>query len=443
MSNNENAEINNEEEENEEGNEIDDEEDQEKNNSDENRMNKENIGKAELIADYKDKENIYNLIIKNNDELKNKITLTNDKYNEILKRIEEKQNADVEQQLKNKINAVEKEIEAYQTENKNYKKKIDQLKNSVYFKNSVANASLLKNILKQEQLKNKEYDTELKTLKRIEKFNNHLISKNEEDFKIKENISTLEKQIKEVKENIKQMNDDYNRLERYLKLVHEKIVGLDLIKIKKKKENIEIKKEEEKKSFTNQEVKDILQLIITLRNQIFEKRTKLNNINSEGEEKMHKFFSQNKSIEIELKEELRIYKDLANKKNGLKKLINKLNGKNKPKIKKQDSIKNITLNNMDLEKSNNNEINSQLLNDKNNLDINIDQNDLSKNDNNKKEENIINENKLNSENPNEVKESENIEMKQPEEKIFDKENVENITINNNDNKNIEKNEDEQ
>ena len=425
---------------------MDDDEEQEKNNSDENRMNKENIGKAELIADYKDKENIYNLIIKNNDELKNKINLTNDKYNEILKRIEEKQNADVEQQLKNKINAIEKEIEAYQTENKNYKKKIDQLKNSVYFKNSVANASLLKNILKQEQLKNKEYDTELKTLKRIEKFNNHLISKNEEDFKIKENISSLEKQIKEVKENIKQMNDDYNRLERYLKLVHEKIVGLDLIKIKKKKENIEIKKEEEKKSFTNQEVKDILQLIITLRNQIFEKRAKLSNINLEGEEKMHKFFSQNKSIEIELKEELRIYKDLANKKNGLKKLINKLNGKNKQKIKKQDSVKNITLNNLDLEKSNNNndEINPHLLNDKNNSDINIDQNDLSKNDNNnKKEDDIINENKLNSENLNEIKESENIEIKEPEEKIFDKENVENITINNNDNKNIDKNENDQ
>jgi hypothetical protein len=289
----------------------------------------------------------------------------------------------------------------------------------------------------------------LKTLKRIEKFNNHLISKNEEDFKIKENISSLEKQIKEVKENIKQMNDDYNRLERYLKLVHEKIVGLDLIKIKKKKENIEIKKEEEKKSFTIQEVKDILQLIITLRNQIFEKRAKLSNINLEGEEKMHKFFSQNKSIEIELKEELRIYKDLANKKNGLKKLINKLNGKNKQKIKKQDSVKNITLNNLDLEKSNNNndEINPHLLNDKNNSDINdinIDQNDLSKNDNNnKKEDDIINENKLNSENINEIKESENIELKEPEEKIFDKENVENITINNNDNKNIDKNENDQ
>ena len=30
-------------------------------------------------------------------------------------------------------------------------------------------------------------------------------------------------------------------------------------------------------------------------------------------------------------------------------------------------------------------------------------------------------------------------MKEPEEKIFDKENVENITINDNDNKNIDKN----
>ena len=59
-----------------------------------------------------------------------------------------------------------------------------------------------------------------------------------------------------------------------------------IIKFKKKKENPEVKKEEEKKIFTNEEVKDILQLIITLRNQIFEKRTKLNNINSEGEEKI-------------------------------------------------------------------------------------------------------------------------------------------------------------
>ena len=60
-------------------------------------------------------------------------------------------------------------------------------------------------------------------------------------------------------------------------------------------------------------------------------------------------------------------------------------------------------------------------------------------------EKICNENIFGKENiylQNEIKESENIEMKEPEEKIFDKENVENITNINNDNKNIEKNEDE-
>ena len=79
MSSNEDV---NENEENKEGNEVDDE-DQEKNNS--NRSNKENIGKRELISDYKEKENIYNLITKNNKELKEKIDLTNNKYNEIIK----------------------------------------------------------------------------------------------------------------------------------------------------------------------------------------------------------------------------------------------------------------------------------------------------------------------------------------------------------------------
>ena len=103
MSDNENKEINNNDDD-EEGEEVDDE-DQEKNNNDEN-GNKED--REKLIADYKDKENIYDLIIKNNDELKNKITLTNNKYNELLKRIEEKQNADIEYQLKLKINAMEK-----------------------------------------------------------------------------------------------------------------------------------------------------------------------------------------------------------------------------------------------------------------------------------------------------------------------------------------------
>ena len=85
--------------------------------------------------------------------------------------------------------------------------------------------------------------------------------------------------------------------------MHEKITGLEM-SINKKKEVKEIKKEEEKKLFSNEEIKDVLEVIITLRNQILEKRIKLNNINSESEEKMHEYFAQNRNIELELKENL-------------------------------------------------------------------------------------------------------------------------------------------
>ena len=108
---------------------------------------------------------------------------------------------------------------------------------------------------------------------------------------MEEEKKSPQKEDQEKAEEPKKMNDEYNILERYFKLVHEKIVGLDMKKIMKKKENLEVKKEEEKKSFTEKEVKDTLQLILTLRNQILEKRIKLNNISKGSEEKMVKFFS--------------------------------------------------------------------------------------------------------------------------------------------------------
>jgi hypothetical protein len=91
---------------------------------------------------------------------------------------------------------------------------------------------------------------ELSILKRIEKYNKNLIIKNEEEFKIKERIKSINEQIKEIKEQIKQMNERYNILEHYLKLVHEKIVGLDLIKIKKKISLIPKKKKKKNRSLT-------------------------------------------------------------------------------------------------------------------------------------------------------------------------------------------------
>jgi len=74
-------------------------------------------------------------------------------------------------------------------------------------------------------------------------------------------------------------------------------------------------------------VKNVIDLIINLRNQIIEKRTKLNNINIENEGKIHLFFAQNKNIELELKENLKKYKELTTKRSMLKKQMKQLENK--------------------------------------------------------------------------------------------------------------------
>ena len=49
--------------------------------------------------------------------------------------------------------------------------------------------------------------------------------------------------------------------------MYEKIIGIDITLNKKKKEIQIVKKEEEKKLFKNEEVKDVIDLFISLRNQ--------------------------------------------------------------------------------------------------------------------------------------------------------------------------------
>ena len=191
--------------------------------------------------------------------------------------------------------------------------------------------------------------TEYTALKRVEKLNNNYINNYEEDNKIKENISSINDEIKETREYIKNLTDDYNLLEKYFKLIHEKITGMEIAINKKKREVKEVKKEEEKKKlFKNEEVKDAIEVIFSLRNQIIEKRSKLSNIKSDTEEKMHDYFSQNRNVEMELKENLKKYKELVTKKNNLKRQINKLKSKQKGKVKyyiKENNAQNLNLNN--------------------------------------------------------------------------------------------------
>ena len=79
---------------------------------DSNNNNQITVTKKELIDELNEKDKIFDLLVKSNQELKNKIEMSNQKYKEILDKIEEKKNEDVERKLTNQIKEMEKEINA-------------------------------------------------------------------------------------------------------------------------------------------------------------------------------------------------------------------------------------------------------------------------------------------------------------------------------------------
>ena len=80
----------------------------------------------ELTEELNEKSKIYELLLKSNTELKNKIDISNKKYNEILEKIEEKKEGDIQSKLELKIKELDKEISANESETERYKKLIDQ-----------------------------------------------------------------------------------------------------------------------------------------------------------------------------------------------------------------------------------------------------------------------------------------------------------------------------
>ena len=127
------------------------------------------LSKKDLIAELNEKDKIFELLVKSNNELKNKIEMSNKKYQEILNKIEAKKKDDIERKLNLQIKEIEKEIKANNSETDRYKKLIDQLKTKIEFKENLERASSIQYILKQETLKNKDLQNELNTLKRINK----------------------------------------------------------------------------------------------------------------------------------------------------------------------------------------------------------------------------------------------------------------------------------
>lgn len=107
----------------------------------------------ELTEELNKKNEICELLQKSNNELKNKIAMSNKKYNEIIQKLEEKKQDNVEQKITLQIQELEKEITANNMETERYKKLIEQLKNKLDFKSNLERSSNFQSILKEETFK--------------------------------------------------------------------------------------------------------------------------------------------------------------------------------------------------------------------------------------------------------------------------------------------------
>ena len=418
----------------------------------------------ELTEDLNKKNEIYELLLKSNNELKSKIEMSNKKYNEILQKIEEKKHDNVEQKISLQIQELEKEINANNIETERYKKLIEQLKNKLDFKINLERSSNFQSILKEEMIKNKELKEQLHSLTRLNKVQSQYIKNYDKENQISNKLDILKKEIQQTKDTIKDYQTKYNKLDKFIKLVHEKIISIEMI-IKKEKTN---KEEPKKKVFTKEELKDTVEEITNLKNQITEKRNQLNMITKQNDTKISKMLAQNKQIEADYRESEKLNKMLIFKRNELKRNIKNItvNGVNNNTNKKYKL--NINKNNKENKNEiNNNEVNELNENKENNmnmekeLDNEAEFNDLNENniENNNENNNIENNNidnnniikdegqqKLFGKNPNKIVDNNEEEINNGEdinkenENIEDNDEIENDNINDS-NMNVDENND--
>lgn len=219
------------------------------------------------------------------------------KYNEILNKIKEKEAEVTEPKLTHQIKEMEKEINAHNTQTEHYKKLIDQLKNKIEFRSNLERAFNLQNILKQESMRNNELKNQLNAIMRVNGVQMKYINNYDKENQITEKIDILKSEIKQTKESLKDYMDRFAKQDKFIRMIHEKILSLEMM-MKKLKEP----KVEKAKLFTKEELKETLEIITQLKNQIRDNRNQLNTITKVNDDKMHQLLSQNKQIENDYKE---------------------------------------------------------------------------------------------------------------------------------------------
>ena len=383
---------------------------------------------TELMKELSEKNTIYDLLKKSNNELKSKIDISSKKYNELVKTLEGKNLSNIEQKLNLQIKEIQKEISANQTETERYKKMIDKLKNKLDFKINLEKSSNFSRILKEETIRNDELKKELNSLTRLNRVQKQYINNYDKDYQITNKINILKKEIQQTKNTIKDYQTKYIKLDKFIKLIHEKIVGIEMII---KKEKLGKDEPKNKKLFTREELKETIDLLNTLKNQVTEKRDHLNTMTKQNDLKVKKILEKNKQILADFKEKEKMNKMLIFKKNELKR-----------------NIKNMSVNGMSSNQSNLvkrkyklnvNNVKNQYININNNNEIN--NNKMNNNENNDNNENLENE----LENDAEFHEPENNEMIQNDEqpKLFGKNPNKKIEDNNEDIENLNNGEEAQ
>jgi len=271
----------------------------------------------ELTEELNKKNEICELLQKSNNELKNKIALSNKKYSEIIQKLEEKKQDNVEQKITLQIQELEKEITANNMETERYKKLIEQLKNKLDFKSNLERSSNFQSILKEETLRNKELKEQLNSLTRLSKVQSQYIKNYDKENQISNKLDMLKNEIQATKDTIKEYQIKYNKYDKFIKLIHEKIISIEMV-IKKEKTN---KEEPKKKLFSKEELKETVDSITNLKNQITEKRNQLNMITKQNDTKINKLLAQNKQIETDYKESEKMNKMLIFRRNELRRNI--------------------------------------------------------------------------------------------------------------------------
>ena len=110
-------------------------------------------------------------------------------------------------------------------------------------------------------------------------------------------IDILKHEIKSIKDSLKENVENYLKQEKYIKHIHENIAWVE-----KKIKNLTAPKIDTKKSFSKEDLKNVLENLNLLKNIINENKAKLNNTIKQKEQKLKNYANINKKIELDFKE---------------------------------------------------------------------------------------------------------------------------------------------